>query len=458
MTTRTSSTSRSPSPGPAPADAGAPGGGAPPPGGGGGGGGGGPPAGPPAGVPAAPAPHVIQFARTPGDLDADNLIDYSTKEGRATFKAAIASLGEEKFDAKSGGINGFHEKLMRRAKECGWNQGRGDIITVNGINSIVHYGRVTTDQIRTEATAYVDNSSRQTQNNSQMYRAIMNSLTEECSSKIINRPSEYTISIGNTEYISAILLHKSLMQRAIVDTRSTSSNFRTCLSSLDTYMPVVNSNIEKFNSYVSNCIQGLEARGETSEDLLDNLFKGYKVASDRTFVQYIEMKETEYFDGADIVPDKLMRLAENKYASLVERGLWGGQSAEQKQIIALTTTISKLQNSMKIKKPPKADAGNNKEKGKGKNKSDKAKNKNRNNDEKWAWKTVPPSNGETTKKFGGKDYHWCPHHEAWTLHTPAKCTKGGGSAAPQSSENRQNNNVSFAASVNFIMNELEEDL
>ena len=152
-----------------------------------------------------------------------------------------------------------------------------------------------------------------------------------------------------------------------------------------------------------------------------------------------------------------MRLAENKYASLVERGMWGGQSEEQKQIIALTTTISQLQNSMKIKKQPRGDAGKKKGKDKdNKGKSGKAKNKGK-NDKKWAWKTIPPSNGETTKKFGGKDYHWCPHHEAWTLHTPSECTKGGGSASPQSSEPRQNNNVSFAASVNSIMNELEEN-
>ena len=112
-----------------------------PPGGGGGG-----PGGPGAGIPGAilPPPQV-RFASTPGELDADDLIDYSTKEGRAAFKIAISSLGDDKFDGKSGGINSFHEKLMRRAKECGWDQGLGDIITVNGINSIIHYGRVTTD-------------------------------------------------------------------------------------------------------------------------------------------------------------------------------------------------------------------------------------------------------------------------------------------------------------------------
>ena len=184
---------------------------------------------------------------------------------------------------------------------------------------------------------YIDNSSRQTQNNELMLRCIMNSITDECSNRLINRPSEYTITIGNQDFTSAILLHKALMQRAIVDTRATASNFRTNLSSLDTYMPLVNSNIEKFNQYVSTCIQGLEARGEVSQDLLDNLFKGYKVASDRIFVNYVEQKETEYFDGEDLTPDKLMQLAENKYASLVTKGVWGGKTDEQKQIIALSS-------------------------------------------------------------------------------------------------------------------------
>ena len=63
------------------------------------------------------------------------------------------------------------------------------------------------------------------------------------------------------------------MQKAIVDTRSTALNFRTNFSSLDTYMPLVDSNIEKFNKYVSDCIRGLKARGKRSEDLLDNIFK-----------------------------------------------------------------------------------------------------------------------------------------------------------------------------------------
>ena len=87
----------------------------------------------------------------------------------------------------------------------------GIIITVNGINSIYHYGKVIVDHIRDEAILYIDDSSRQTQNNNLMYRYIMTSLIDECSNKLINQPSEYTITIGNQEFVSTILLYKNFM-------------------------------------------------------------------------------------------------------------------------------------------------------------------------------------------------------------------------------------------------------
>ena len=100
-----------------------------------------------------------------------------------------------------------------------------------------------------------------------------------------------------------------------------------------------------------------------------------------------------------------MKLAENKYATRKQRGLWGGKTEEQKQIIALTSTVTSLQNSIKSRKASnKFDKRN-----KNKNKSDKDKdkkeksNKKKKNDEKWAWKLVPPKdNGEKTKKFDGR--------------------------------------------------------
>ena len=71
---------------------------------------------------------------------------------------------------------------------CGWNQGAGDIVSVNGINAISQYCRITADNIRINVSLYVNNNSRQTQNNDQRYRCIMNSITKECGNMIINRP------------------------------------------------------------------------------------------------------------------------------------------------------------------------------------------------------------------------------------------------------------------------------
>jgi hypothetical protein len=39
-----------------------------------------------------------------------------------------------------------------------------------------------------------------------------------------------------------------------------------------------------------------------------------------------------------------------------------------------------------------------------------------------AWKKVPPkSDKPMTKKIRNKDFHWCKHHMAWTVHHPRDC-------------------------------------
>jgi plasmid replication initiation protein len=49
-------------------------------------------------------------------------------------------------------------------------------------------------------------------------------------------------------------------------------------------------------------------------------------------------------------------------------------------------------------------------------------------DKKYAWKRVPPKSGEpSTKRMysdgKNKTYHWCPHHNQWTIHTAAECKR-----------------------------------
>jgi hypothetical protein len=43
------------------------------------------------------------------------------------------------------------------------------------------------------------------------------------------------------------------------------------------------SNVEKFNAYVKEQLETLAASGETTNDLITNLFKGYSKAKDKIF-------------------------------------------------------------------------------------------------------------------------------------------------------------------------------
>ena len=55
-----------------------------------------------------------------------------------------------------------------------------------------------------------------------------------------------------------------------------------------------------------------------------------------------------------------------------------------------------------------------------------------------AWKKIPPATGEAqTKKIGTKNFHWCIHHMAWTVHRPEECRNRPGapvSAPPTNTE------------------------
>jgi formiminotetrahydrofolate cyclodeaminase len=77
------------------------------------------------------------------------------------------------------------------------------------------------------------------------------------------------------------------MQKAITDTHATASLLHENLS---TNMSTVKSNIEQFNKYIKLNWECLNACGESCDDLMINLFKGYQSTSDREFICYIKQK------------------------------------------------------------------------------------------------------------------------------------------------------------------------
>jgi hypothetical protein len=196
---------------------------------------------------------------------------------------------------------------------------------------------------------------RPAQDTHMLYNCIMNSLTKEGKNKILIWKEQYKLvarSDPNDAASEGVLpsgaaLLKVVIRESHLDTNATTNSIRVQLSSLDTYMPSVSSDITKFNSHVKLLITGLQARGEDTTDLLINLFKGYKAANDGTFVKYIEGKEEKFDDGEDIEPNSLMKLADNKYKDLVVKGTWSAPTDDQKNILALESKVSKLVNQLK---------------------------------------------------------------------------------------------------------------
>jgi hypothetical protein len=147
------------------------------------------------------------------------------------------------------------------------------------------------------------------------------------------------------------LLLKIIIMKARVDTKATVSFIRTALSSLDTKMMALDSDISKCNAYVKTQVIALEARGETTTDLLVNAFKGYETTQDSEFALFIKRKKDAYDEGRDITVTFLMDAAENKFKTRLLLKTWSAPIKEQEQILALTAQVNQLY----IKAAPKKD-------------------------------------------------------------------------------------------------------
>jgi hypothetical protein len=365
----------------------------------------------------APAPIPAVFADTPGRRKADDIIDYSTTTGMKIYKEASTEL-KVKFDVESSQVVLFCEALKSRAQDSGWALGEGDIINIpdekgDKHNLLMEFGCLTTQEIKTHVTSYLVANGRKAQNSTQMLNCLKASITDAGWLKIMSEADKYTVD----EKESGPLLFKLLMQTAVVDTVATAEFYRANLSSLDTYVATVDSNIEIFNQYVKTQLAGLKARGETTNDLLTNLFKAYLNVSDEAFVRYIELKKIAFEDGQEIKPDALMSLALNKYATLKQQGKWKALTPTDEKLVALSAQFKEIKDkNLKLTSAlKKALKSRGKDKG---SKAERDKKKKQNQE----WKKIPPKDGEAKQKSVGKNtYHWCDKHKAWTVHKPEDC-------------------------------------
>jgi hypothetical protein len=270
------------------------------------------------------------------------------------------------------------------------------------------------EEIETQVKTYVDGSNRRVQNSTQMLLCIKESLSEAGKLKILSEANKW--KANGVE--SGPMLFKYIMQKAVVDTRATSSFFRENLTSLDSYITTIDSNIELFNQYVHVNQDGLRARGETTDDLVINLFKAYLNVADQNFVEYIKTKKNAYDEGTtNLEPETLMTFALNKYHILVQEKKWKSLSPQDEQLVALKAQYNELKDAnLRLSKSLINSKPNLPARGKGKQ------NKKKGQTQVEKWKKEPPKDGEShTKTVNKKVYHWCKAHKAWTMHSNNEC-------------------------------------
>jgi len=298
------------------------------------------------------------FALSPGVVHHAQIINYSTRQGQRLFEMATKPLNHHfALDHKS--LQVFLEQLGHRATVMGW----GNIIEVppdlNNINQttnlITRYGSLSLEQVRAHAMTYVNGNNRAAQDSFQMYECIFNSLTKSAQSAIALLKQEYTVGNAQQQQVSGTCLLKVVIRKSHVDTNATTSLILAELSRIDKIVLNLDSNIEKVNDRVKALVDELAARGQTRNHLLTNLFQGYKVASNKTFVAYIKNKQDQYNENSiNMEANKLMDFASNYYATLVESNKWGPTKEEEEDnFIAMRTQFKKLEHSTSSRRNPR---------------------------------------------------------------------------------------------------------
>ncbi len=168
-------------------------------------------------------------------------------------------LDSTKYDGEAQGLMAFLELLEERATNFGWDTTIMMIPDLNGnpTNLLSGYGMITMKQVRAHEDSYFLTPTRNAQDSNLLYEYIMNSISTECKAKLTIWKSEYRCR----QLPSGNLLLKVLICECHLDTNATVGGIRNRLSALDLYLPTIGYNITKFNMYVKNLVDKLQARG-----------------------------------------------------------------------------------------------------------------------------------------------------------------------------------------------------
>jgi hypothetical protein len=338
-------------------------------------------------------------------------LNYNERRDAQVYYKGCEALEGDPYNGK--GLPEFLARIATKARQFEWME----ILTIDNRNFLPNYADITAAQVRQAAMDYQSQNDRRAQNSNMLYNCLSKSITTDIHTKVTTNTARYDLPIPTgpnpddpPEYrYDGVCFLKAIIDETYTNTLNNAAVARSNLTNLATYMKALpESNITEFNAYVKRNTQELAAANETTNDLLVNLFNGYRECKDKRFRDWITRIEDDWlFRRLPLANDglALLELTENYYKDHVMRSLWMRLDEDQETIIALKAQL-------KQQKQPKQQQKTNK-KSNQKARTD-------------AWKLQPPKKGEPHKKtttINGKEYtyHWCHHHRKWTVHHPKDC-------------------------------------
>jgi hypothetical protein len=385
---------------------------------------------------------TITLEQAPLQAGVNAVLDLGSKTGRKYYEKTTASLfpSGEGFEVEPNKFQMMVNLTANRGPDLGFfqpghiamippdpaNPGAGPFI-----NIITDYGQVTLDQVIAWETTFIANNDQNSQDSKILHDLLMASLTTTGLVRIQIWHAQYTITVGGVKYDCGLSLFKVIVHKSYLDSNATVLTLRLNLLNLDKYITNNGNDLVAFHAYVQSQVDGLAARGERTEDLTVNVFKGLKQVSNQKFQDFLMMIQNQHEDGSvpQTVQDLLLKVL-NFYKNKVQRLKWEQPTEQDNTILALAAQLKSA-----IKKKDGKPGGKGKKRvsfQKGKQYSDEAKAARASKNEPkpdWIVNSVAPTHANLHKyrTWNGTKWYWC-HKDTggtctgiWRTHHPKKC-------------------------------------
>jgi hypothetical protein len=300
------------------------------------------------------APPQQRRARNPAMWSQLIELDYGSKQDRDYYKTAMEKLEGNPYDGKN--LSLFLKKLEGKAQQFSWI----DLLTYQQGNPPVdkcllkNYGEITRTEVAAKAQQYLGMDNRQEQDSDMIFNSLRKLITDDVFAQVTTEPERYTFIVNRVKLVDGPCFLAAIIDHTYTNTLTNTEAARENLASLAEYMEALpDSNVEKFNDYVKEQLETLAAGGETTNDLITYLFKGYSKAKDKTFREWIRLKKLAYKDGTfriDPSAKDFMSLAKKHYQDAILSKEWMRLDEDQQTILALQTEVKEFKSAARLKK------------------------------------------------------------------------------------------------------------